>query len=316
MASSRGGLLPPAVFLMGPTAAGKTEAALALCRRFPVGLISVDSAQVYRHLNIGAAKPDRQTLKRFPHALINVRDPEDSYSVADFVADAESEIRRMHERDLWPVLAGGSMLYFRALLYGLDKMPTADQALRREIAAEAEQKGWPALHARLARHDPAAAAGMAVHDAQRIQRGLEVLALTGRGPSAHRSHNRLPRLPALRLVLTPSSRHILHERIAGRFDQMLEQGLVDEVRKLRARPLLSSQHASMRSVGYRQVWAWLEGHATLEECRAKVLAATRQLAKRQLTALRRLHGAFWHDSQRPCTADMIFRQVEGFFANR
>src|SRR5690625_1995977 len=307
---------------MGPTAAGKTEAALALCRRFPVGLISVDSAQVYRHLNIGAAKPDRQTLKRFPHALINVRDPEDSYSVADFVADAESEIRRMHERDLWPVLAGGSMLYFRALLYGLDKMPTVDQALRREFAAEAEPTGWPAHNARparparLARHVPAAAAGMAVHDAQRIQRGLEVLALTGRGPSAHRSHNRLPRLPALRLVLTPSSRHILHERIAGRFDQMLEQGLVDEVRKLRARPLLSSQHASMRSVGYRQVWAWLEGHATLEECRANVLAATRQLATRQLTALRRLHGAFWHDSQRPCTADMIFRQVEGFFANR
>src|SRR5690625_1530908 len=156
---------------MGPTAAGKTAAALALCRRFPVGLISVDSAQVYRHLNIGAAKPDRQTLKRFPHALINVHDPEDSYSVADFVADAESEIRRMHERDLWPVLAGGSMLYFRALLYGLDKMPTADQAVRREIAAEAEQKGWPALHARLARHDPAAAAGMAVHDAQRIYAG-------------------------------------------------------------------------------------------------------------------------------------------------
>src|SRR5690625_4484213 len=219
---------------MGPTAAGKTEAALALCLIVPVVLIIFVSAHVYLHMNIGAAKPYIQTLKLFPHALINVRDPEDSYSVADFVADAESEIRRMHERGLWPVLAGGSMLYFRALLYGLDKMPTADQALRREIAAEAEQKGWPALHARLARHDPAAAAGMAVHDAQRIQRGLEVLALTGRGPSAHRSHNRLPRLPALRLVLTPSSRHILHERIAGRFDQMLEQGLVDEVKIGRA----------------------------------------------------------------------------------
>lgn len=306
--------LPPAVFLMGPTAAGKTAAAFALHERFPVELVSVDSAQVYRGLDIGSAKPDAATLARYPHALIDIRDPEQTYSAAQFAADAEAEIRRIHAAGRWPVLVGGTMLYYRALLYGLDPMPPADADLRRVIAAEAQELGWPALHAELARHDPAAAAVIESADTQRIQRALEILRLTGKGPSAHHGHNRRPRLNALRLVLTPRDRHILHERIARRFDEMLAQGFVAEVQRLRARTGLSADHASMKSVGYRQAWEALEEGRTVGDCRSRAVAATRQLAKRQLTALRRLPRTLWHDSLQERTIELIFRQVGDFFA--
>lgn len=308
-------MLPPAVFLMGPTAAGKTAAAFALRDRFPVELVSVDSAQVYRGLDIGSAKPDAATLARYPHALIDIRDPEETYSAANFAADAAAEIRRIHAAGRWPVLVGGTMLYYRALLYGLDPMPPADPALRCAIAAEAGERGWQALHAELARHDPAAAAAIRPADTQRIQRALEILRLTGAGPSAHHGHNRFPRLQALRLVLTPRDRHILHERIAGRFEQMLDQGFIEEVERLRARPGLSAAHASMKSVGYRQVWAYLDGDQNLADCRHKAIAATRQLAKRQLTALRRMSAALWHDSLQERTIELIFRQVGDFYAH-
>lgn len=304
--------IPPAVLLMGPTAAGKTAVALALARRFPVGLISVDSAQVYRGLDIGSAKPNRQTLDSFPHELIDIRDPEQSYSAADFAVDAEAAIRRIHAGGRLPVLAGGTMLYFRALLYGLDPLPAADPAMRKAIAADAERLGWPALHAELARHDPAAAAVIRPADIQRIQRGIEILRLTGRGPSAHHRHSRVPRLASLRLVLALRDRHILHERIEQRFDDMLETGLIDEVRRLRERPGLSVDHPAMRSVGYRQVWQFLDGKGDLAECRQRALAASRQLAKRQLTALRQTGGALWHDSLQKRTIDLIFRQVGDF----
>lgn len=298
---------------MGPTAAGKTAAAFALRDRFPVELISVDSAQVYRGMDIGSAKPDAATLARYPHALIDIRDPESTYSAAEFAADAAAEIERIHAAGRWPVLVGGTMLYFRALLYGLDPMPRADQRLRRDIAREAERGGWPALHAELGRHDPVAAAAIRPGDAQRIQRALEILRLTGRGPSAFHAHNNRPRLDALRLVLTPRDRHVLHERIGRRFDWMLDHGLVEELRRLRARPGLTGDHAAMKSVGYRQLWACLDNGQPVRSCRAPAIAATRQLAKRQLTALRRMHGALWHDSLRDRTIDLIFRQVGDFF---
>jgi len=300
---------------MGPTAAGKTAAACALCDRFEVDLVSVDSAQVYRGLDIGSAKPDARTLARYPHALIDLRDPEQAYSAADFAADAEAEIRRSHAAGRLPVLVGGTTLYFRALLYGLDPLPAADPALRRQIAAEAEDRGWQALHADLARRDPVAAAAIRPADVQRIQRATEILRLTGQGPSAHHAHNRLPRLDALRLVLAPRDRHILHQRIETRFGHMLEQGLVAEVERLKARPALSAGHAAMKSVGYRQVWAHLDGGYDLDECRRRALAATRQLAKRQLTALRGTPGALWHDPLQNRTIELIFRQVGDFLAH-
>ncbi len=307
-------VLPPAIFLMGPTAAGKTAAAFALHERFPVELVSVDSAQVYRGLDIGSAKPDAPTLARHPHALIDIRNPEETYSAAEFAADAAAEIRRIHAAGRWPVLVGGTMLYYRALLYGLDPMPPADRKLRETIAAEAAERGWSTLHAELARHDQVAAAAIRPGDVQRIQRAIEILRLTGRGPSAHRRHNRYPRLDALRLVLTPRDRHILHERIERRFDQMLHLDFVREVERLRARPALTADHASMKSVGYRQVWTHLEGGSSVGECRRQAVAASRQLAKRQLTALRRLPGTLWHDSLQQRTIELIFRQVGDFFA--
>lgn len=304
--------LPPAVFLMGPTAAGKTAVAMALADARPVRLISVDSAQVYRGLDIGAAKPDRETLAQYPHALIDIREPEETYSAADFAADAAGEIRAAHRAGAMPVLVGGTVLYFRALLYGLDRMPPADQNLRAEIEAEAGQRGWASLHHELGRHDPAAAARIRPADQQRILRAIEVLRLTGKGPSSHYSDNRVPRMDSLRLVLTPSDRHVLHDRIERRFDQMLDEDLLAEVTTLRRRPALTVDHAAMRSVGYRQLWRHLDGQYDLATARAKGVAATRQLAKRQLTALRQMPGALWNDPLQMRTIDLIFRQVGEF----
>jgi tRNA dimethylallyltransferase len=304
--------LPPAVMLMGPTAAGKTEVAMALARRFPVSLISVDSAQVYRGLDIGAAKPDADTLAEFPHALIDIREPDDTYSAADFSRDAAAAIRSAHEEKSLPVLVGGTTLYFRALIYGLDQMPAANAGVRASIAEEAAQHGWKALHAELARHDPEAAGRIRINDPQRIQRALEVLRVSGRGPSAFHRDNRVPRLDSLRLVLTPANRSLLHERIERRFGQMLDEGLVEEVAELRKRTSLTPVHASMRSVGYRQLWQHLDGEFSLDEAGRRAIAATRQLAKRQLTALRQMQRALWHDPGYLRTIDLIFRQVGDF----
>ncbi len=304
--------LPPAVLLMGPTAAGKTEVAMALAQRMAVSLISVDSAQVYRGLDIGSAKPDAETLSRFPHALIDIRDPEETYSAADFASDAAVAIRAARESGRLPVLVGGTTMYFRALVYGLDPMPSADAELRAEIAAEAEQRGWPSLHAELARHDPESGARIRPNDPQRIQRAIEILRLTGRGPSAFHRDNRVPQLDCLRLVLTASDRHVLHQRIAGRFRKMLDAGLVEEVTALRRRPELTLEHPSMRSVGYRQVWQHLDGEFGLDEAERRATAATRQLAKRQLTSLRQFQRGLWHDPRQKRTIDLIFRQVGEF----
>ncbi len=306
--------LPPAILLMGPTAAGKTDMALALFDRLPVNLISVDSAQVYRGLDVGSAKLDAGMLARYPHALIDIRDPEQAYSAAEFVADAEAAMRSAAANGLMPVLVGGSNLYFRALLYGLDDLPQADPALRGRIARQARQHGWPELHRRLAAADPATARRIRPGDAQRIQRALEVLELTGKGLSQQHRQPRLPRFPSLRIVLTAASRKRLHARIARRVELMLEQGLIEEVECLRRRPALRADHPAMRSVGYRQVWEYLDGTTDRAELTERIIAATRQLAKRQLTGFRRFAQTLWYDPEYWQSSDMVIRQSAGFMA--
>ena len=272
---------------MGPTASGKTAAALWLAERFPVELVSVDSALVYRDMDIGTAKPDRETLARFPHALIDVISPEESYSAARFCQEALAAMAAITARGHVPLLVGGTMLYYKALLEGLAELPQADPEIRAAIDADAATQGWPALHAELARHDPATAARLAPTDAQRIQRALEILRLTGQPMSALLAQGKeaTPPYRYLSLGLLPSDRSVLHTRIAERFDAMLAAGLEDEVTTLRRKYALSPELPSMRCVGYRQVWEAQDGTIPRSELRDRGIYATRQLAKRQITWL-------------------------------
>ncbi len=278
---------PPAILLMGPTASGKTAAALWLAERFPVELVSVDSALVYRDMDIGTAKPDRETLARFPHALIDVISPEESYSAARFCREALAEMAAITARGRIPLLVGGTMLYYKALLEGLAELPQADADIRATIDTEAATQGWPALHAELARHDAETAARLAPTDAQRIQRALEILRLTGQPMSALLAQGKeaTPPYRYLSLGLLPSDRSVLHTRIAERFDAMLAAGLEDEVTTLRRKYALSPELPSMRCVGYRQVWEAQDGTIPRSELRDRGIYATRQLAKRQITWL-------------------------------
>jgi tRNA dimethylallyltransferase len=278
---------PPAIFLMGPTASGKTALALRLAEVFPVDLISVDSALVYRGLDIGAAKPDAATLAQFPHRLIDIRDPAQPYSAAEFRTDALREMATIVANGRVPLLVGGTGLYFRALQYGLSDLPEADPALRAQLADEARALGWPALHARLAQLDPAAATRIRPGDTQRIQRALEVIALSGKTLSSQQGA--LPQrfgYRVLKLALIPADRAALHARIAVRMDEMLGQGFLGEVERLRARRDLHADLPALRAVGYRQTWQHLNGQFDLAELRDRAIFATRQLAKRQLTWLR------------------------------
>ncbi len=286
------GVLPPAVFLMGPTASGKTALACALAETFPLALISVDSALVYRGLDIGAAKPDVAVRARHPHALLDLRDPMQNYSAAEFRNDALAAMSTAHAAGRVPLLVGGTGLYFRALEQGLSPLPAADAALRARIAAEAAVLGWPALHARLAARDPVAAQRIGPADAQRIQRALEVIELTGR-PLSAQQRGACRTLPwrVLKLALIPRDRERLRQRIALRFDAMLAAGFLDEVRSLRARGDLHAGLPALRAVGYRQAWAHLEGATDFESFRLQAIHASRQLAKRQLTWLRAERGA-------------------------
>jgi tRNA dimethylallyltransferase len=273
---------------MGPTASGKTAAALELVRHLPCDIISVDSAQVYRHMDIGTAKPDAATLNEAPHHLIDIVDPVDRYSAARFRADALEAMTKISAQGRIPLLAGGTMLYFKALSEGLSTLPEADAAIRAAIDARAAREGWPALHAELGKLDPETAARLDPNDAQRIQRALEVCYLGGRPLS---ELLRLPKgtgLPyrVIRVALAPSDRSELHRRIAVRFDRMLDAGLVQELEGLRRRFALNPSLPAMRCVGYRQVWDHLDGMLSHTELRDKGIAATRQLAKRQLTWLR------------------------------
>lgn len=273
---------------MGPTASGKTALACALSERFPLGLISVDSALVYRGLDIGTAKPDVATLARYPHELIDIRDPAEPYSAADFSVDAQAAMQRVHGSGKVPLLVGGTGLYFRALQRGLSSLPEADAGIRARLTEAAAVVGWDGMHRRLAELDPPAAERIKPSDAQRIQRALEVIALTGQPLSAQQQGGRGQPFPwrVLKLALLPEDRAPLHARIAQRFQAMLEHGLLDEVRTLRQRGDLRPDLPAIRAVGYRQAWEHLDGLYDAAGLRDKGVFATRQLAKRQITWLR------------------------------
>jgi tRNA dimethylallyltransferase len=276
--------------LAGPTASGKTALALALARRWPVEIVSVDSALVYRGMDIGTAKPSDAERAAAPHHLLDIISPGQSYSAAQFVADARRLIAEIRARGRWPLLVGGTMMYFKALVDGIDEMPPADPAIRAAIDAEAAAAGWPALHAQLALVDPIAAARLAPNDSQRIQRALEVFRAGGVPLSTlhQRAGRAAPAHDGALVALEPASRAWLHARIAQRFDAMLEAGFLDEVRRLRANPALNLDLPSMRCVGYRQAWEALDAGdpPNLADLRERGIAATRQLAKRQITWLR------------------------------
>lgn len=278
----------PVLVLLGPTASGKTAAVARIARALPVELVSVDSALVFRDMDIGTAKPSADDQALCPHHLIDIVSPEEAYSAARFAADARALIAAIQARGNIPLLAGGTMLYIKALRDGLSDLPEADAGLRADIDRRAAQRGWPAVHAELAALDPDAAARLKPTDAQRIQRALEIVTLTGRplAESYAKRERDAPLPPMTVLSLEPSDRAWLHARIAQRFDQMLEQGLVEEVRALRAKYRLDAGMPSMRCVGYRQAWNLLEGSIDAVEMRDTGIYATRQLAKRQITWLR------------------------------
>jgi tRNA dimethylallyltransferase len=277
--------LPDAILLMGPTASGKTAVAMWLAERFPVELVSVDSAQVFRDMDIGTAKPDAAILQAFPHHLIDLISPEETYSAARFRSDALAAMREITARGRIPLLVGGTMLYYKALLDGLAELPRANTAVRAAIDAQAAADGWPAVHAELARVDPASAARLPATDAQRIQRALEIFRLSGRPMSEliDEGQTQKPPYRFLPLGLQPSERAALHTRIAQRFDAMLLAGLESEVSHLRSKYVLSSELPSMRCVGYRQIWETQDGILPRNELRDRGIYATRQLAKRQIT---------------------------------
>ncbi|MCK9389621.1 MAG: tRNA (adenosine(37)-N6)-dimethylallyltransferase MiaA [Sulfuritalea sp.] len=304
---------PPAIILIGPTASGKTALAFELATRFPCDIVSVDSAQVFCDMNIGTAKPDAETLARFPHRLIDLITPEERYSAAQFRADALREMAAITAAGRIPLLVGGTMLYVKALRDGLADLPQADAALRGQIDAEAEARGWPALHAELARLDPDTAARLKPTDAQRIQRAVEVLRLTGRTLGSFFAEQKDSILPfrLLTLALVPADRGELHRRIEQRFDAMLAAGLVDEVAMLREKYRLDACLPSMRCVGYRQVWDMLEGNMPQAELRNRGVFATRQFAKRQLTWLKSMDDLQIVDPLIPDSTARALAAVEG-----
>lgn len=302
---------PPAIALMGPTASGKTALALDWAERLDTEIVSVDSALVYRRLDIGSAKPDAATLARIRHHLVDVRDPHEVYSAAEFAEGALAAMQAIAARGRVPILAGGTGLYFEALFDGLAPMPAADPALRGQLRAEADERGWPALHAELARLDPVAAARIHANDPQRITRALEVQRLSGEPISAWQARATRTRFPfrVLKLVLCPGQRAVLHARIEARFDAMLAEGFLDEVRALREDARLHADLPAMRAVGYRQAWRHLDGEADATTFREQGIAATRQLAKRQLTWLRGRPELRWLDPARDqAELEHAFRQ--------
>lgn len=297
----------PVLVLLGPTASGKTAAVARIARVLPIELISVDSALVFRDMDIGTAKPSAEEQALCPHHLIDIVSPEEAYSAARFAADARRLIADIRARGRIPLLAGGTMLYIKALREGLSDLPEADASLRADIDARAAEQGWPALHAELARLDPDAAARLKPTDAQRIQRALEIVMLTGRplAESYAKREDDAPLPPMTVLSLEPSDRAWLHRRIEQRFDQMLEQGLVDELRSLRTKYRLDAGMPSMRCVGYRQVWHYLEGEVDASTMRDTGIYATRQLAKRQITWLRSMQIDQRIDCLRDDAADAV-----------
>ena len=274
---------------MGPTASCKTEVAIQLCERFPFDVISVDSALVYRGMNIGTAKPDADTLGRTPHRLIDIRDPEQSYSAGDFVRDARTEMDAIFSAGRMPLLVGGTMMYFRALTGGIAELPSADAQIRAGIDADAAKLGWPVMHERLREIDADAASRINPNDSQRIQRALEVYEVSGKPLSTWQKEAHAAAktdVSFIKIALQAATREILHARIEKRLNLMLNNGFVEEVKALHKLPGLTAKHPSMRSVGYRQIWEHLDGETSFDEATKKALFATRQLAKRQITWLR------------------------------
>ena len=304
----------PVVFLMGPTAAGKTAVAAALAERGPFGIVSVDSALVFRHLDIGTGKPAPEVLARAPHRLVDIRDPDQRYSAGEFRDDALSAIADIRASGRVPLLVGGTGLYFRALEQGLAVLPAADREVRAGIEREAARAGWPAMHAKLAAIDPTSARRIHASDPQRIERALEVHALTGQPMSELLARGRRGALagPVCRIVIEPADRSALHRDIATRFAGMLDAGLIDEVRDLRRRWPLTERSASMRLVGYRQAWAHLEGECSRAEMEERAIAATRQLARRQLTWLRADPAATRVDCHAPDATQRVAACVDSF----
>lgn len=303
---------PPVIAIMGPTASGKSAAAFELAKRFECEIVSVDSAQVYRQMDIGTAKPSPEQRERVRHHLVDIREPHEVYSAADFVTNARMVIEQVWSRGHVPLLTGGTMLYFRALLHGLSALPGADPVRRRELDALAARIGWQAMHHRLAQVDPTAAARIHPNDPQRIQRALEIYEATGITWTQWCERSTAQAVPfyVTQFVLAPQRREWLHARITERFDQMLAQGLVEEVARLREDVRLGLDKPALRAVGYRQIWHFLDGSASYEDARARAITATRQLAKRQYTWLRRERDAAWFDSEQPDTLDALFYAVE------
>jgi tRNA dimethylallyltransferase len=306
-----------AIFLMGPTGAGKSEVAMRLAEALPLEIVSVDSALVYRGMDIGTAKPDAAARARIAHHLIDIRDPAESYSAGDFTRDALRAMQDIWRRGRQPLLVGGTMLYFHSLSHGIADLPEANFDVRESIEREAASSGWAALHGELERVDPAAAARIHVNDPQRIQRALEVYRLTGE-PITKLQQKRMPALAGVAVTefaLAPLERRELHTRIELRFGAMLNAGLLAEVRTLFERSDMNAEHPSMRAVGYRQLWRHLAGRCDLEEARNQAVAATRQLAKRQLTWLRRRERVQCFDSMHPDVAQkMIDALSKGEFS--
>ena len=303
---------PPAILIMGPTASGKTDLAIALTERLPCDIISVDSTMVYRGLDIGSAKPSTDELARAPHRLIDIRDPVVPYSAAHFRDDALREMAEITAAGRIPLLVGGTMLYFHALVDGLSPLPAADAAVRQQLSDEAQQLGWPAMHQQLASIDPQAAASIHRNDPQRIQRALEVYRLTGKSrselfaqapvqPFSHRP---------IKIVVAPADRSQLHKRIAQRYKQMLKCGLIEETRSLFERGDLNPQLPAIRAVGYRQVWDHLTGKTDYETMAERAVIATRQLARRQLTWLRKEQHSEWYEATDPRLTDQVMRHLE------
>jgi len=289
----------PVFVLTGPTGVGKSDWAIRLANEAAVEIVSVDSALVYRGLDIGSAKPPRELRQRIPHHLIDICEPTQTYSAGQFVTDAIACIEQIHARRRVPLLVGGTMLYLRALLHGLAPLPQASPGLRAQLDERAARAGWPALHTELSRVDPVAGARIAPNDSQRIQRALEVYYTAGR-PISELQRATVSPLAGLRLkywVLAPLERNVLHERLSGRFQAMMEAGFLNEVKGLHQRGDLTARHPSMRSVGYRQLWAHLDGEWSLEEAEQRGIFATRQLAKRQLTWLRAEKVPDWLDPE-------------------
>ncbi len=302
----------PVICLMGPTASGKTGVAVRLAERFPVDVVSVDSALVYRGMDIGTAKPDAATLDQAPHRLIDICEPEEPYSAGAFVRDALAEIEAIHASGRVPLLVGGTMMYFRALTQGIARLPEASPEVRAALDEQAARAGWPALHAELADIDPDAAQRINPNDSQRIQRALEVYRVSGKCLSAWQAGT----APAaayrfVKIALLPAARALLHERIAERLEHMLAAGFVDEVRGLRERPGLTAASPAMRAVGYRQIWSYLDGKYDLETAHSRALAATRQLAKRQITWLRSETGLHLFDPLDKDAFDAISTLIAG-----